>query len=741
MAELCYSCFQPHEGTGPCPRCGYDPARDAERHPFALRPGSILNGRYILGRVLGQGGFGITYVALDHPTGRRVAIKEYYPSDLAGRIPETGVVTPGSAGMRETFEMGRVFFLKEAQTLAKFCGYPHVVQIHSYFEENDTAYYTMEYLDGESLKARMARQKTPMTMAEAERLLLPAMEALQQVHEKGIIHRDVSPDNIFLTKDGDVKLIDFGAARYATGMQSKSLDLVLKHGFAPMEQYASRGRLGPWTDVYAIAATFYFLITGQTPPDAIERYSGDTLQPPSALGAQIRPDQERALLQALAVNPARRTGSMRELAEALEPPEAREPPEFLTAPEAHEPPDTPQSVPAAPAKKRSALPVIAAALVLAAGIAAAVFLLPGLQAGKAERGAYNQARALLESGDYAAARDAFLALGDYRDSAEQAAGAEQAMAYQAAAALLEKEDFAGAAAAFRALGDYRDSAEQAAAAEKEANYRAALEKLADGEYDEAETMLEALRGYKDVDAILDGERSPARLKAEAERLAPWRTVGNTFTLGVYEQDNLSSNGPEPIEWIVLDYDSETGVTTAVSRCLLEGMRFNDGSGWSENFSWQTGCPLRTWLNEDFYAAAFTPGEQAAILPCSTEKQRTVPADAKTKEENVDRVYLLSSDEVYRYFGYNEEGACEPTAYAAGKITASEEDMNQGFMSRYGENKTRCWWTRTMSTAQGAGNSRVYETMAISSGGSSLGMYQYLFCGVRPAIQFDAALLP
>ena len=682
MAELCYSCFQPHEGTGPCPRCGYDPARDAERHPFALRPGSILNGRYILGRVLGQGGFGITYVALDHPTGRRVAIKEYYPSDLAGRIPETGVVTPGSAGMRETFEMGRVFFLKEAQTLAKFCGYPHVVQIHSYFEENDTAYYTMEYLDGESLKARMARQKTPMTMAEAERLLLPAMEALQQVHEKGIIHRDVSPDNIFRTKDGDVKLIDFGAARYATGMQSKSLDLVLKHGFAPMEQYASRGRLGPWTDVYAIAATFYFLITGQTPPDAIERYSGDTLQPPSALGAQIRPDQERALLQALAVNPARRTGSMRELAEALEPPEAREPPEFLTAPEA---PDTPQSVPAAPAKKRSALPVIAAALVLAAGIAAAVFLLP--------------------------------------------------------AALLEKEDFAGAAAAFLALGDYRDSAEQAAAAEKEANYRAALEKLADGEYDEAETMLEALRGYKDVDAILDGERSPARLKAEAERLAPWRTVGNTFTLGVYEQDNLSSNGPEPIEWIVLDYDSETGVTTAVSRCLLEGMRFNDGSGWSENFSWQTGCPLRTWLNEDFYAAAFTPGEQAAILPCSTEKQRTVPADAKTKEENVDRVYLLSSDEVYRYFGYNEEGACEPTAYAAGKITASEEDMNQGFMSRYGENKTRCWWTRTMSTAQGAGNSRVYETMAISSGGSSLGMYQYLFCGVRPAIQFDAALLP
>ena len=317
MSEICYSCFTEKSTAGACPRCGYDPASDEGKYPFALRAGAILNGRYIVGRVIGQGGFGITYLAQDYRTKGLVAIKEYLPTEFAGRTTGTYAVQVYSGDRRENFEYGKEQFLAEAKTLAEFIGNDHIVRIYSYFEEYDTAYFAMEYIDGESLDKYMRRFGGRLTVEQANELLIPVMEALDWVHSKGIVHRDIAPDNIIVTKDGRAKLIDFGAARYSTGEKSKSLDVILKHGFAPKEQYIRRGRQGPFTDVYAMAATYYYAITGKIPPESIERIDEDELIPPTTLGVKISEKAENALLKGLEVSASERYQRMGELAGGL----------------------------------------------------------------------------------------------------------------------------------------------------------------------------------------------------------------------------------------------------------------------------------------------------------------------------------------------------------------------------------------------------------------------------------------
>ena len=311
MANTCWNCFQTKPDGGVCPFCGYDPEADGKKYPLALKEGAILNGRYTVGRVLGQGGFGITYIAQDYQTKERVAIKEYLPGEFASRTQNQSIQA-FSGDQEETFAYGKAQFLEEAKTLAAFNGDAHIVRIYSYFEENNTAYFVMEYVDGAALDKYMAQRGGRLPVEEAKRLLLPLMESLEKVHARGIIHRDIAPDNILITKDGNAKLIDFGAARYSTGEKSKSLDVILKHGFAPKEQYLRRGKQGPFTDIYALAATYYYAITGKVPPEAIERIDEDSLIPPSSLRIRIPARTEDALFKALEVNAADRYQSMAE---------------------------------------------------------------------------------------------------------------------------------------------------------------------------------------------------------------------------------------------------------------------------------------------------------------------------------------------------------------------------------------------------------------------------------------------
>ena len=187
---------------------------------------------------------------------------------------------------------GYVKALQEAGIIARVQDVPGVVRVFDCFTRNNTVYIIMEFIEGETF-AEYAAKKGPLKWQELWRRIRPVGVALGRLHRLNLVHRDISPDNIMIRKDGDAKLIDFGAARYSTGEKSKSLDVVLKHGFAPMEQYSRRGRQGPFTDVYAMAATYYYAITGKVPPDAVDRMSEDELQLPSEFGVNIREDTEQ----------------------------------------------------------------------------------------------------------------------------------------------------------------------------------------------------------------------------------------------------------------------------------------------------------------------------------------------------------------------------------------------------------------------------------------------------------------
>ena len=291
-----------------------------EKYPYALKQNTILNGRYIIQDVLGQGGFGITYKALEYHTKKTIAVKEFYPNSIAVRQSgknESNMVLPQSFQNQDDFEYGKAQFLKEAKTLSEFNGNATIVDVIRYFEENGTAYFVMEYVQGTNLRNHLLDRGGRISWEEAWTLLLPVMDALTEVHKKNIIHRDIKPDNILITEDGSAKLLDFGAARYNYGIQSQSLDLVLTRGFAPVEQYIRHGRQGPWTDVYALAATFYTCVTGRIPPESVERSFDDQLKAPHELGISIPSYAEAVLLKALAVQKEDRIQSMSEFKKSV----------------------------------------------------------------------------------------------------------------------------------------------------------------------------------------------------------------------------------------------------------------------------------------------------------------------------------------------------------------------------------------------------------------------------------------
>ena len=279
MDKLCLGCMKLKPNIPVCEYCGFD--ERTENQPHQLPIGTILQNQYLVGRVLGQGGFGITYIGWDQHLSIPVAIKEYYPGGVVHRNTQWGTnVTCDNGAAPEVYAKHRERFLKEARTLAQLSGIPEIVQIKSFFPENGTAYIVMEYVEGITLKDHLKRLGRPMTETEALAIMEPVLKALQKVHDQGLIHRDISPDNIMLPKSGGVKLIDFGTVRYMDDSgKSKSTEAVLKPGFAPMEQYNTRGNLGTWTDVYAICATFHYLLTGKVPADVHDRMEqGESLK-------------------------------------------------------------------------------------------------------------------------------------------------------------------------------------------------------------------------------------------------------------------------------------------------------------------------------------------------------------------------------------------------------------------------------------------------------------------------------
>ena len=315
--NLCYNCFHEKNLTGVCPYCGYDNSESMDKYPTAIKEGSILNGQYIVGRVLGQGGFGITYLALDHQLNIKVAIKEYLPDGMATRFPGTTHVSVYVGEKLDNFNYGAERFLDEARVLAKFIGNKNIVGVKSYFKENNTAYFVMDYIEGISFKSYIKNHGGKIDYPDAMRVLVPVMDALALVHQEGIIHRDVTPDNIYITKDNEVKLLDFGSARYSLGDKSKSLDVILKAGYAPKEQYIRRGKQGSYTDIYSLAACFYASITGYLPPEALERMENDEIVELSTRGFRIPQQMENAIMKGLEVRAEDRFQSIEQFKAAI----------------------------------------------------------------------------------------------------------------------------------------------------------------------------------------------------------------------------------------------------------------------------------------------------------------------------------------------------------------------------------------------------------------------------------------
>ena len=299
--QICLNCLNTYEeGVKVCPHCGLGnwKYQAAEK---TLELGTMLKSRYKIGTVIGDGGFGITYRAVDMNTGKGVAVKEFYPREVVARssMDHTTVKLVNRDNTAQ-FQKGLNSFLEEANGLARFNNTDKIVNVYDFFEQNGTAYIVMEYLRGKPLSRYAKDHGGKISVSAAINVIMKMCEALSYVHGAGMVHRDISPDNIFVEKTGKIKLIDFGAARESYGNEEKTLSIVLKPNYAPPEQFRKKSRQGPWTDVYALGATVYKLLTGRTPDQAIDRIMEDEMQVPSRYNPEVPLFLDRIVMKMMA---------------------------------------------------------------------------------------------------------------------------------------------------------------------------------------------------------------------------------------------------------------------------------------------------------------------------------------------------------------------------------------------------------------------------------------------------------
>ena len=316
MKKRCFNCMKEYEEQYEvCPHCGYvDGSPPAEA--YHLAPGEILNHKYIVGTAIDSGGFGIIYRAWDAQMEQVVAIKEYFPNGVVSRVPGQNDVIVYSGKNREVFRKGVDRFLVEARNMAEF-SQPDIVALYDYFEENNTAYIVMEYIDGVSFKEYLKERGGQIPSEEVVDITLHVLAALEEVHSHHIIHRDISPDNIFLCSNHRVKVIDFGAARFSSGEESSNFSTIVKPGYAPAEQYRTKSRQGPFTDLYALGACMYQAATGEKPQESLARAMHDDLRPPKELNPEVPEYLSDIIMKAMAMDEDERFQSSEEFMKAL----------------------------------------------------------------------------------------------------------------------------------------------------------------------------------------------------------------------------------------------------------------------------------------------------------------------------------------------------------------------------------------------------------------------------------------
>ncbi len=314
-SELCMNCFSVKGQYEVCPYCGYVEGTPPVQ-PHCLTPGTILGNHFIVGTVIGFGGFGITYKCYDTTLGITVAAKEFYPIGLVNRSPGQNKVGLLSGEKRVQYSEQLKRFLMEAQSVAQFGKAKDIVNIYDYFEENGTAYIIMEYIDGILLKDYLEKQGA-MPPDVALSVIMPIIEAVKKIHSKGIIHRDISPDNIFITDEKSIKVFDFGAALLNDSKEGMAAEKVIKVGYSAPEQYRDKSRQGFYTDIYSVGAILYQMLTGKKPVESTEREYKDKMKSPLELGVKINSNVDRAVMEAMAVRPELRYQGIQQFEEAL----------------------------------------------------------------------------------------------------------------------------------------------------------------------------------------------------------------------------------------------------------------------------------------------------------------------------------------------------------------------------------------------------------------------------------------
>jgi serine/threonine protein kinase len=354
-ANICLHCCLPKGRPGGCDKCGgHAPGMEVETHPMFLPPGTILRDQYLIGRVLGHGGFGVTYLCLDINLKLRVAIKEYLPTgeNLASRHTDRLTVAPYPGKSRDAYTYGLQKFIEEGQALARFANHPNIVTVLNFFEAHGTAYLVMLFLEGGDLGHHIKKHGGRLPEEEAVQIITMVLDGLKAVHREGMLHRDISPDNIFLTNEGTVQLIDFGSARAAIGRKSTNISKIVKAGYSPFEQYKTDSREDAYTDLYAVGATLYHVVTGQAPPEATDRRDQDTLIDPADIpGLQISLSLQRVVNRALSMKPEDRFQAAADMLGALWAREAIEPQPRSAQVSEHEPKPEQEPSPAPPLKK------------------------------------------------------------------------------------------------------------------------------------------------------------------------------------------------------------------------------------------------------------------------------------------------------------------------------------------------------------------------------------------------------
>ena len=647
-----------------------------EENLHCLRKGTRLIGRYTIEGVLGQGGFGITYLGIDELHEKKVAIKEFFPQGIVTRnIEYQDTVTVTFVGEKENYEKGKERFLKEARTMAKFSKDEGIVKALDFFEINNTAYIVMEYLEGITLKQYL-RENQRIAPEDLIELLVPLIESLDEIHSQGMIHRDISPDNIMVLPDGRIKLMDFGAARDYTEFGEKSLSIVLKPGYAPPEQYQTHGIQGPWTDIYALCATMYKCITGENPPDAIERVMDDHLKTISAFGIPVLPQIEEAIIKGMSVAANDRYQNVGDFCEDLyggyeenSEPEAEESQAEPVVAEANVETkmdmlteETPQSKYPTTEAVQEREKLISKELSENAGLTSEE----------------NVAKAGIET--------------DKNDAGNKVP--EQSPEKEKVSVTPEKEG----------IPDNRDKEETKKIQKKNKYFLPIIGIL----------ILLGIAGAFAYNKSVSKKGTTAKVESSSQKndKNPEYKVGETIEFGNYPQEEDGTE--KPIEWIVMK--NEGNQVLLLSKYVLDAKPYNEEL---EEVTWET-SDIRQWLNNEFYTTAFNKTEKAKIQASLIKNEDNSWSGTSGGNDTEDKVFLLSEKEVETLFSNDEERIAKATEYAEKSGVYVNEE------------KAAWWWLRSpgSSSDSAAGvyyNGWVYRNGIYVDGSSD---------GVRPALHLN-----